>query len=415
MLMKYQFNFENSGQGLFYNGKIDQFNIVYDCGSENYIQLKDCIEKYKNTWDSKRGNKLDLLILSHFHDDHINGLNYLLENTKLGTVVFPYMDPVEKLYLLNKEKLISPQNRKLLINPVDYFIQKGAEKIILIKKSESEQNDPNPDIINHPDLNINNINTNDIESDLHFNHNERDRNLENNIIANHPELQNKVFVLEGTSHIYLKNIWKFLFFNLKRDTNQLKKFKAAIDEVQCNFSVNFNNPYELQECLKDKEIIKELADCYTKFKGNYNYTSLCCYHGPNTISLNLGCITMVSKDTYGYRYFKTVFREIFDQPINTLLTGDISIQGNRWKQFKEHYKQQLDEVLVTLIPHHGSKHNWNRKIIDTNKICQYWVTSSGFSNKYNHPSIDVVKNLIEEDKDVFNCNEFSRVIIRGVF
>ncbi|MGR5913917.1 MBL fold metallo-hydrolase [Bacillus pacificus] len=131
MTIRYQFNFENSGQGLFYNGKIDQFNIVYDCGSENKQFLNACINDYKK---ARHFNKIDLLILSHFHKDHVNGLDKLLENTKLDTVILPYMDSVEKLYLLNNVKFINSHNKQLLINPLDYFMQKGAQQIILIKK-----------------------------------------------------------------------------------------------------------------------------------------------------------------------------------------------------------------------------------------------------------------------------------------
>jgi len=34
------FTFHNVGQGLFYSGKIENFNFIYDCGSENTTWLK---------------------------------------------------------------------------------------------------------------------------------------------------------------------------------------------------------------------------------------------------------------------------------------------------------------------------------------------------------------------------------------
>ncbi|PHG27294.1 hypothetical protein COI60_31380 [Bacillus toyonensis] len=413
MTIRYQFNFENSGQGLFYNGEIDQFNIIYDCGSENKRFLNKCINDYKETWHLKRKKQIDLLILSHFHKDHVNGLDKLLENAKLDTVVFPYMDPVEKLYLLNNRNFINSNNKQLLINPIDYFIQKGVRQIILIKKTELKLEIPKSESKNESDLNIENINTNDIESNIHFNNSERDIILENTIIAGNRKLRDKIIVLEGTSYIHLSNIWKFLFFNLKRDDNQLKNFKQAILKIQNDLKINFDNPYELQECLKNEELRKKIAECYKEFKGNYNSTSLCCYHGPNTIRFNIGYISMKSMQTYGSKCFKTVFGTDFFSPINTLLTGDISLKNENWEPFVEHYKKHLNDIRITLIPHHGSIHNWNNQILEVTPKCKYWITSSGFSNRYRHPNIDVLLNLIEANKDVLNCNELSKVRIEG--
>ncbi|PHG02092.1 hypothetical protein [Bacillus toyonensis] len=122
---------------------------------------------------------------------------------------------------------------------------------------------------------------------------------------------------------------------------------------------------------------------------------------------------MKSMQTYGSKCFNTVFGTDFFSPINTLLTGDISLKNENWEPFVEHYKKHLNDIRITLIPHHGSIHNWNNQILEVTPECKYWITSSGFSNRYRHPNIDVLLNLVEANKDVLNCNELSKVRIEG--
>ena len=91
-----RFKFHSVGQGLFYTGCIiDEcidFNFVYDCGGK-----KQYIDHEVDTYVENLGNKeLDLVVLSHLHADHINGVRELLkpnENSqtpKRTRVVMPY-------------------------------------------------------------------------------------------------------------------------------------------------------------------------------------------------------------------------------------------------------------------------------------------------------------------------------------
>ena len=57
------------GQGAFYSEifsarKKTRFTAVYDCGSNDKEYLKTNIEKF---------GTVDLVFISHFHNDHING------------------------------------------------------------------------------------------------------------------------------------------------------------------------------------------------------------------------------------------------------------------------------------------------------------------------------------------------------
>lgn len=101
------FRFHNVGQRLFYSGilnnqKCGTFSFVYDCGTVSPLSfIRRKIDDFKLLLPAGRkdGNKrIDLLVISHLHDDHVSGLAELLDGVEIDTVVMPYMH--EKLRLM---------------------------------------------------------------------------------------------------------------------------------------------------------------------------------------------------------------------------------------------------------------------------------------------------------------------------
>ena len=85
--MKNTFTFHGVGQGLFYSGSIcdNTFNFVYDCGTSSD---KSCL---KNALPEIRQD-LDFVVISHLHDDHVNGLPELFEKAHIKKIFLPYFD-----------------------------------------------------------------------------------------------------------------------------------------------------------------------------------------------------------------------------------------------------------------------------------------------------------------------------------
>lgn len=50
-----------------------------------------------------------------------------------------------------------------------------------------------------------------------------------------------------------------------------------------------------------------------------------------------------------------------------------------------------DSIGCVQVPHHGSKHNFNPKLLEFRCI---YVISAGFSNRYRHPHESVVKQFL---------------------
>src|SRR5574344_1754172 len=75
------------------------FNVVYDCG----IRGKVNILKSHITQAFQKNEKIDVLFISHFDSDHVNGLRYLDSNSNLdskSTKVFIPFNYPEEIYLI---------------------------------------------------------------------------------------------------------------------------------------------------------------------------------------------------------------------------------------------------------------------------------------------------------------------------
>lgn len=77
------------GQGAFYSESfLDQgktvFTAVYDCGGYKVQREKEINKLAKN---------INFLFVSHFHADHINGIEFLLSKRTVERVIFPIISP----------------------------------------------------------------------------------------------------------------------------------------------------------------------------------------------------------------------------------------------------------------------------------------------------------------------------------
>jgi hypothetical protein len=139
--LRAEFKFHNVGQGLFYTGKLEygnaSFNFVYDCGSEKESLVKKAIDREFRCF---RGNNyIDLLIISHLHKDHTSGIPHLLKRTKVGTVILPYLTPIERLIVALETPQASEEYYSFLADPVEYLLGRGVKKVILIGGEEPER------------------------------------------------------------------------------------------------------------------------------------------------------------------------------------------------------------------------------------------------------------------------------------
>ena len=133
-----QCEFWNVGQGLFSSGRIQMgdapaFHWVYDCGSasKNHQNLLSkaivSMDKLYST------NIIDLMAISHFDEDHINGVNQLLKNKTVRYWLLPYY-PLEQRLIIAYLKNISSEDAlfEFYLSPIKYLSEHyKIENIVL--------------------------------------------------------------------------------------------------------------------------------------------------------------------------------------------------------------------------------------------------------------------------------------------
>ena len=124
--MRGLFQFNKVDFGLFYSGIImddrrqNMFTMVYDCGSKNRSKLKTEIEKFASNvvtceallspFHCSEKPILNLLTISHLHDDHVNGICDLFQRFRVEKVFLPYFPLDVKVYLLSLALLYGPDS-----------------------------------------------------------------------------------------------------------------------------------------------------------------------------------------------------------------------------------------------------------------------------------------------------------------
>jgi hypothetical protein len=215
--------------------------------------------------------------------------------------------------------------------------------------------------------------------------------------------------IDDKSKVELTYLWKFkfYFFQDRKFLNKINKFEKELIKK----GIKIETPDDIRNIIYDEILRNELKSIYKKiWKAELNSTSLVLYHVP-LIPFSQSSLEL--KTDNGFYYFNArnnLFHKKSSDVYGQLLTGDIPLKGLIFDNFCEHYKNELEKILAILVPHHGSIENWNSKIVSD--VCDYYVSSSGFSNNYSHPNLKVVKSVVNKHKYFLECNEINKIKIK---
>ena len=351
------FRFHAVGQGLFYSGilntKQKTFSFVYDCGTKSSIHfLQKEIDEFKELLPGKK-KSLDLLIVSHLHDDHVNGLEYLLRDLAVDTVVIPYTDDIISFTALAES---SGEDNFLLsfyADPIKWFSDRNVTRILM----------------------INGENNNDQQSEegsLTF---EGKRSLLSfSRISSQDYNGISLFKLHDNTQITVDQIlWKFQFRNMK--LNIEKEYKKIVNDFRNNRGVT------LEAIFRDNDLKNEFVNevkKVTKSGKKINQTSVVVIHEPiqdyheQKITTKFGCPLVLSD----YFCYKMKPNYVF----KTILTGDLELDKNNEDLKNDLVKNAHRSVFQ--YPHHGAEGNHLGRLAFNGVL----IIPVGIANKYDHPS-----------------------------
>lgn len=360
-----KFKLCNAGQGLFYIGEIDRskgekFKFIYDCGGNN---ISGAINQHIT-----KGEVIDMLVISHFDDDHINGLPDLFNKVdKIKKIFIPYYRGIEDYLLL-----------------MAYIYGNGAtfdkvDEIVLVNSSEGVEDEQDfNEIITEEVPDINRYNLPNVKAGI---------------------IRNKVLSVEKR--------WIFKFYNARISTD----INTVISDI--NNLISNNNRKDLEELLKlnlnaAKVGLRTIYSNYCSSKYNnskQNQSSLCLYHAP------------MERETCGIHfmsYDRVYFRSCIETPcLGTMLTGDISLKTKKkiqnYDDFIKRYEKEAYNTGIFLLPHHGANNNWNSLILEDFMRTPIFLNSSGINNRFKHPGSMVIKELQNNGKIVCFANEYLTV------
>lgn len=396
-----EFKFYPVGQGCFYGGSIkkneEEFVIVYDCGTVSSRKfLLDSIAEFKRNF-----KKIDLLMISHFDEDHVNGLNELLTGITCEKVIIPYYSPITRLTLLSNydsgDDYIS-----FLKDPVSYLLNTDKFKIneVLIIQNEDDNN--SDFIAPEPKSPTENSNFENLKLEFDLIQKEEDENFKRDIRTQEGKdyvFSEKAKYFSLPFKISISNeFWEFVFY-LKNFGKPLEiiNFQREIDEL-----LNKTKDNKLSS-LFDKTFIPNIKNIYRKhINGDLNYSSLSVFHGPiANENLNL---------------FGVSIRNSFHFPINrrksgTLLTGDSFLKKDEdYSPFYNYYSYYyIDKTLLFQVPHHGSWNNWRFFPNDLSNI-PFYILNYGHKRK-KHPNKYVLWDLITNSvfKNVLHNHQYQEI------
>lgn len=358
--------FHPIGQGAFYSERHDNFNIVYDCGTEWKNRANKTINKtIKQSFSED--DSIDMLFISHFDYDHVSKIKVLKDHVRtIKKVIMPLLHDSEKYLLTNIYRALNFNILTLINNPQEFF---GSDtQIITIIPTENNEAPLNDSI---EPQSIDTLTTSSIQSGS---------------------------ILSKTFNTY---DWIFIPYNYQYNTrnSQLEKLlnTKGFDVDRLKGDPN----YTLDEIINDMKISKSkggkiFREIYDKLDGKINQNSMLLYSGLNCVRTD--CEKEVFIFYYSPRYHDFFYhirwhrmaRE--EYRVSCIYTGDTDLNVVKIKYIFRNFWKSVGTIQ---IPHHGDLKSFDISTLDDR---YYWCPISvGEKNSYGHPSPRVIANILSQD------------------
>jgi hypothetical protein len=379
------------GQGGFHSGAITgcqkssldpffggqhAFRWVYDCGSDQLDSLNEEIKSVK-------GTQIDVLFLSHLHEDHINGVDSLLlnDNATVKEVVLPYLDDddwVLHLAARSSEGTLSGTFIDLVDDPENWFESRGIERLtyVLTDSDDDEENDGPASI----DLPKEAVERN--ERDEHYEISWTRGRSKPNASQTHSGNLNVSLVEKGEIGSISASgqtiDWVLSPYAYRPSYTKKMQFQEALEkEFACRLSRK-----EYAKSALTSSGRKALRKCYDTIWNDHNLHSMVLYTGPSRMSK----YRIHTTSRYG-----NFVRRI--TPLGWVLTGDFKASGQRRREkMLKYYSRYAENVGHINLPHHGSDDSFDIKLLTHFPNLVAAIAATG-PNSYGHPGLIVQREI----------------------
>lgn len=383
------------GQGAFYAEKFAMgdekpHTIVYDCGSwkaPRARKLPKALEEEINGLGYEH-DTIDILFISHFDADHVNGIQELNERYDIKKIVLPEIS--ENLWYLYALGYYIGQEETM--SNLATFLSNNIDKLVEVQPArEGEDFNPPADeginILEEPN-----------DNDLNSGQGKHKIKIPSGKPLNASEFKEKVY-------------WCYKPINYEITSQQLDSLKNNIISELAAIGISISkDDFDKTETIKSTIVThtREFKAAFKKSGIETNKSSMIVYSGPSIE--HSGCY--LNFQLY-YRHIALPdYRRYWNREPACLYTGDSVLNDIRFSSIAIYIQKQIQNIGTFQIPHHGSGNNINVGDIQNGLgldiegvLC---FASYGKKNVYHHPSFNVVSDLylhysplwgVTEDKD----------------
>lgn len=417
------------GQGAFYSGNVEfehfDFRYVYDCGSNNSNALSHEVERYITS--SLTQDVLHALFISHFHRDHVRGLDELLAKIKVETAIIPYLSPFERLLLIAEKAASNNVNADeiaFLADPIAWLGDRNVDRVLVVTAGD-DLSPPASD--EFPVTNDDPQNRRGVHFDL--------KDLLGVARTDDTDSASQsgptIYLLPHTTPLKLRDSnqnvlnWEFLTF-VNSDPERTQKFFSELTSVFPEFTDEAMNSLSLSSellwpILRSRQKRRELTDVYRRSFKDLNHTSLCLYSGPASNPTPEDSVVRLCNNysitwdknvvRYGGHSGSPLFLELRGR-IGWLGTGDASLAITvRRQEFLQHFESRFQRCAAMTAPHHGSIDNFDVS------LCQLgipvFIATAKSKSRY-HPNKSVVRSIQHSGAEFILVSEVPQSEIKEV-
>jgi hypothetical protein len=424
----FSLHFRGVGQGLFSHGHLERwiekdsptaipprFEWVYDCGAEKLgTHLWGQITEYTS---SHNKGDIDLLMLSHFDQDHVLGIRELLKKRKPKVIVAPYLSITRRLEALAALDTHDSEYAGFLIAPATTLRRYAGKNTRIVFVEEG--GGPAPET---PDGDATNPNFPWPS----------DREKRKTSVGGEPAApsndpddtamnSHNTHRIDGRIPFVVWGMWEFCFFNIPRPEMEANLATMA-DVVLQRFNKTKKRADDYVKLIADLrhvfEAVRGPGNRPRKFDANE--ISLVVYSGPvprPTIRFLLVSPPTMTSSTAPALPTAILRRAMPRMPIasgrcGTLFTGDITLTESIYTELMNHFgSPRLNFVSFFQVPHHGSKLSYRLTPSSGFQPDFSIFSSARYHAAYDHPSEVVIEKL--KDCGPLFVNEFQGLTTGG--
>ncbi|WP_143276215.1 ComEC/Rec2 family competence protein [Brachybacterium nesterenkovii] len=359
---------------------------VYDCGSSEGDRDRLLGREAKNSKSGLR-ESLDVLYISHFDEDHVNGVKILAAERQIASIVIPATSLAERVLRFGGVRgvgtgPVSSEDIAIIRDPLAGLrdISPGTEIIAIDETDPPSLADGAP------------------------------ADWVGDVVTSTPDHTGVVSVARGTASFWMLKPW-----TVPQVSGARNLFLDALGyDDEASLQADLLTLLQVDEERKRVREAYETALAAIRRSDVLNFTSLCLYVGPAVRpqatyrSRRVPTSNLLPGGAQMYRV-RAERRDVGAWGVLPawIGTGDALLKEKvRADLFEAQYRGVADLVGAITLPHHGSHWNFSEQVLLGQPEQMVAVSSAGTTNIYGHPSPAVLAAVSSLGGHVVSVNEY---------